>query len=73
MKTLHGKIGELTLAEGFWPARSARPSVAERKAVIDGSRNLPLARELGISRGSGYYLPWPVSRLIWRSCGGSTS
>ena len=39
-------------------------SVAERKTMIDRSHSLPLARqarELGISRGSVYYLPRPVS------------
>jgi hypothetical protein len=38
-------------------------SVAERKAMVDRSHNLPVvrqARELGISRGSVYYLPKPV-------------
>jgi putative transposase len=38
--------------------------VAERKAMIDRSHALPLARqaeELGISRGSLYYQPQPVS------------
>jgi putative transposase len=38
--------------------------VAERKAMIDRSHDLPLARqaqELGISRGSVYYAPRPVS------------
>src|SRR5215218_9120196 len=44
-------------------ARQSR-SVAERKAMIDGSHTLPLARqaeELGISRSSLYYQPQPVS------------
>ena len=39
-------------------------SVAERKAMIDRDHALPLiaqARQLGISRGSIYYLPRPVS------------
>ena len=39
-------------------------SVAERKAMIDRSHALPLvaqARQLGISRGSIYYQPRPVS------------
>lgn len=43
-------------------AREGR-SVAERKAMIDRSHSLPLSRqvrELGISRGSVYYLPRPV-------------
>jgi putative transposase len=38
--------------------------VAERKAMIDRSHDLPLARQaeaLGISRGSLYYQPQPVS------------
>jgi putative transposase len=44
-------------------AREGR-SVAERKAMIDRSHALPLvaqAQQLGISRGSIYYLPRPVS------------
>ena len=45
------------------PAKPSR-SVAERKAMIDRGHALPLtaqARQLGISRGSIYYLPRPVS------------
>ncbi|PHP19826.1 IS3 family transposase [Sphingobium sp. IP1] len=65
VKTLHAKIGELTLANDFLGRRAREGrSVAERKAMIDPSHNLPLARqarELGISRGSVYYLPRPVS------------
>jgi putative transposase len=61
---LAAKIGELTLVNDF--CRGARQSgtVAERKTIIDRSHSLPLtrqARELGISRGSLYYLPRPVS------------
>ena len=44
-------------------AREGR-SVAERKAMIDRGHALPLvaqAQQLGISRGSIYYLPRPVS------------
>ncbi|PSO09662.1 IS3 family transposase [Sphingobium sp. AEW4] len=64
VKTLHAKIGELTLVNGFF-VRGAREggTVAERKTMIDRSHALPLARqarELGISRGSIYYLPRPV-------------
>ena len=47
----------------FCPARSpGRP--AERKAMIDSTHPLPLKRQAelaGISRGSVYYLPRPVS------------
>jgi hypothetical protein len=44
-------------------ARKGR-SVAERKAMIDRGHALPLiaqAQQLGISRGSIYYLPRPTS------------
>ncbi|MPR11897.1 IS3 family transposase [Microvirga tunisiensis] len=65
VKTLHAKIGELTLANGFFRARARQSrSVAERKAMIDRCHALPLARqaaELGISRGSLYYQPQAVS------------
>ncbi|WP_404294881.1 IS3 family transposase (plasmid) [Microvirga sp. RSM25] len=65
VKTLHAKIGELTLANGFFRARARQGrSVAERKAMIDRSQALPLARqaeELGVSRGNLYYEPQPVS------------
>ncbi|WP_414713820.1 IS3 family transposase [Sphingomonas sp.] len=65
VKTLHAKIGELTLVNGFF-VRGARQggTVAERKAMIDRSHALPVtrqARELGISRGSLYYLPRATS------------
>ncbi|MCJ1960738.1 IS3 family transposase [Novosphingobium mangrovi (ex Hu et al. 2023)] len=65
VKTLHAKIGELTLANGFFGRRARQGrSVVERKAMIDRSHTLPVkrqAKELGISRGSVYYLPRPVS------------
>ena len=65
VKTLHAKIGELTLANDFLDQRARQSrSVAERKAMIDRSHALPLARQaeaLGISRGSLYYQPRPVS------------
>ncbi|MGH9474675.1 MAG: IS3 family transposase [Terriglobales bacterium] len=63
LKTLHAKIGELTLENDFLGrcARQGRP--AERKAMIDRSHELPLTRQaevLGLSRGSLYYEPRPV-------------
>ncbi|AXJ94483.1 MULTISPECIES: IS3 family transposase [unclassified Sphingomonas] len=65
VKTLHAKIGELTLANDFLGRRARQGrSVAERKTMIDRSHTLPVkrqAKELGISRGSVYYLPRPVS------------
>ncbi|WP_373444024.1 IS3 family transposase [Sphingobium sp. Z007] len=64
VKTLHAKIGELTLVNDFLRRAREGGTVAERKAMIDRSHALPLtrqARELGMSRGSVYYLPKPVS------------
>ncbi|MGH7262062.1 MAG: IS3 family transposase [Nitrospiraceae bacterium] len=65
MKTLHAKIGELTLERGFF-VRCARESrtFAERKAMIDRNDDLPVSRQakvVGISRGSVYYQPRTVS------------
>ncbi|WP_416194462.1 IS3 family transposase [Sphingomonas sp. 10B4] len=65
VKTLHAKIGELTLVNDFlfrgaWQSRT----VAERKTMIDRSHALPVTRqaqELGISRGSVYYIPRSTS------------
>jgi putative transposase len=61
---MHAKLGELTLANDFGRCAGEGRSVAERKAKIDRSHALPLvaqARQLGISRGSIYYLPRLVS------------
>ncbi|WP_243452989.1 IS3 family transposase [Polymorphobacter multimanifer] len=64
VKTLHAKIGELTLVNDFLRGARQGGTVAERKTMIDRSHSLPVirqARELGISRGSVYYLPRPTS------------
>jgi putative transposase len=62
MKTLHAKIGELTLENVFVRcAQQSRP--AERKAMIDRSHELPLVRQaelLRLSRSSLYYESRPV-------------
>src|SRR6478736_5000686 len=53
LKSLHAKIGELTLENDFLEG-----------AMIDRSHALPIARQakaLNVSRGSVYYLPRPVS------------
>lgn len=60
VKTLHAKIGE----RFFGQCARQGQSVAERKAMIDRSHGLSVARQaqaLGVSRGSVYYLPRPVS------------
>ncbi|MGB6922431.1 MAG: IS3 family transposase [Methyloceanibacter sp.] len=63
VKSLHAKIGELTLENDFL-GRSARQSrFAERKAMIDREHGLAIAKQaeaLNISRGSVYYLPRPM-------------
>ncbi|WP_242098411.1 IS3 family transposase [Sphingomonas sp. CROZ-RG-20F-R02-07] len=61
---LHAKIGELTLANDFLAGALGKAGVAERKAMIDRDHAMLLARQaqqLGISRGSIYYLPRPVA------------
>ncbi|MGY6164001.1 IS3 family transposase [Paraburkholderia strydomiana] len=64
VKTLHAKIGQLTLENGFF-VRSARQSrTAERKAMIDRTHALPVSRQtrlVGIARSGAYYRPQPVS------------
>ncbi|EPH2497949.1 IS3-like element ISKpn11 family transposase [Escherichia coli] len=64
VKTLHAKIGELTLENDFL-GRSARQSgIAGRKEMIDRTQKLSVARQarlLGFSRGSVYYSPRQVS------------
>ena len=65
VKSLHAKIGQLTLKNDFF-GKSARQSrsVAERKEMINRNRSLSLSRQadqLGISWGSLYYAPRPVA------------
>jgi putative transposase len=63
VKSLHAKIGELTLENDFLEG-ALTGRVAERKAMIDRAHDLPIAKQaeaLNISRGSVYYLPRPVS------------
>ncbi|MGA2311840.1 MAG: IS3 family transposase [Xanthobacteraceae bacterium] len=63
VKSLHAKIGELTLENGFFRGRAQQGGIAERKAMIDRAHDLPIAKQakvLRISRGSVYYLPRPV-------------
>ena len=63
VKSLHAKIGELTLENDFSEGSAQQSRPAERKAMIDRTHDLPItrqARALSISRGSVYYLPRPV-------------
>ncbi|WP_165428768.1 IS3 family transposase [Rhizobium ruizarguesonis] len=64
VKTLHAKIGELTLENGFFIRCARQGGIAGRKEMIDREHKLSVARQaklLGFSRGSVYYLPRPVS------------
>ena len=62
MKSLHAKIGELTLENDFLEG-AHQGGIAERKAMIDREHDLPIVKQakvLHIIRGSVYYLPRPV-------------
>jgi putative transposase len=64
VKELHAKIGQQALEIDFCPACAHQGGTAERKAMIDRNHELPVKRQaelLGISRGSVYYLPKPLS------------
>ena len=60
VKSLHAKIGELTLENDFLESRAQQGGIAERKAMIDREHDLSITKQaeaLNISRGSVYYLP----------------
>ncbi|WP_280993239.1 IS3 family transposase [Ochrobactrum sp. 19YEA23] len=64
VKTLHAKIGELTLENDFLGRSAQQGGLAERKEMIDRAHKLSVARQaklLGFSRSSVYYSPRPVS------------
>ncbi|WP_375347568.1 IS3 family transposase [Burkholderia pseudomallei] len=64
VKTLHAKIGQLTLENGFFVGSARQSRTAERKAMIDRTHALPVSRQtrlVGIARSSAYYRPQPVS------------
>jgi putative transposase len=59
VKSLHAKIGELTLENDFLEGALSTAG----KAMIDRAHDLPITKQaeaLNISRGSVYYLPRPV-------------
>src|SRR6202030_3078381 len=60
IKSLHAKIGELTLEERFFRKCAQQGGFAERKTMIDRAHDLPLTKQaetLNISRRSLYYVP----------------
>ncbi|MGK8198476.1 IS3 family transposase [Burkholderia cepacia] len=65
VKTLHAKIGQLTLENGFFVRSARQGRTAERKAMIDRAHALPVSRQtklVGIARSSAYYQPQSVSQ-----------
>ena len=63
VKTLHAKIGGADLGERFFVRCAHQGRPAERKAMIDRTHDLPLARQaalLRLSRSSLYYEAEPV-------------
>jgi hypothetical protein len=63
LKSLHAKIGELTLENDFWEGALGKAGMLSAKPMIDRSHAPPIARQakaLNISRGSVYYLPRPA-------------
>ncbi|WP_407642616.1 IS3 family transposase [Desulfopila aestuarii] len=64
LKVLHAKIGQLTLENDFLEGCAQQGGIAERKAMINRSHELAISQQaklLGISRGSVYYQPRPIS------------
>jgi putative transposase len=70
VKSLHAKIGALTLENDFLEGALGKAGLLS--AMIDRDHDLAITKQaeaLNISRGSVYYLPRPVSaaNLAWRS------
>ncbi|MGH8441087.1 MAG: IS3 family transposase [Pseudomonas sp.] len=64
LKVLHAKIGQLALENGFFRRRAHQGGIAERKAMINRTHDLPIVRQcqiLELSRATAYYQPTPVS------------
>ncbi|MFN0305915.1 MAG: IS3 family transposase [Burkholderiales bacterium] len=69
LKALHAKIGQLALENGFFRRRAHQGGTAERKKMIDRTHKLPVKRQaelVGISRGTVYYRPEPISEADLR-------
>src|ERR1700748_1871962 len=64
VKSLHAKIGELTLENDFLEGALGKRMFAERKAMRAREHELPITKQaqvLHVIRGSVYYLPRQVS------------
>ncbi|MEQ1576180.1 MAG: IS3 family transposase [Hyphomicrobium sp.] len=63
VKSLHAKIGELTLENGFFRGSAHQGGIAERKEMIDREHDLPITKQaevLNLSRSTVYYRQRPV-------------
>ena len=63
VRSLHAKIGEMTLENDLSESALTKAGIAERKTMIDREHDLSITRQaqvLKISRGSVYYLPRTV-------------
>jgi hypothetical protein len=54
VKSLHAKIGELTLENEFFRGRAHQGGIAERKAMIDREHDLPINK----AGGRSAHQPW---------------
>nr|WP_321867682.1 IS3 family transposase [Paraburkholderia tropica] len=69
VKTLHAKIGQLSLENGFFKRCAHQGGIAERKTMIDRGHALPVSQQVrlvGIARSSAYYRARPVSEVDQR-------
>ena len=63
-KTLHAKIGHLTLENNFLKRRAHQGGLAERKAMMDRTHHLSIGRQcqlLQLARSTVYYQPIAIS------------
>lgn len=64
LKTLHAKIGQLTLENDFLESALTKAGLAGRKTMIDRTHDLPATRQcqvLDLARSTIYYQPVPTS------------
>ncbi|WP_408583617.1 IS3 family transposase [Paraburkholderia tropica] len=69
VKTLHAKIGQLSLENDFLKRCAHQGGIAERKTMIDRGHALPVSQQVrlvGIARSSAYYRARPVSEVDQR-------
>jgi putative transposase len=76
LKVLHAKIGQLTLENDCSEGAAHQGGLAERKAMINRTHALPIARPcqlLALSCSTVYYHTRLCRQRTWRWCVGVTS